>query len=144
MVNIFRSLIIDWLNFPDNIDFLINLDEKTKSIINNPILFLNKDSNKELIINTYIVKLMENNIESNLGLFELFILKQIHEIQIVFLVNGIHKYVISDAIKEINSKSIDNKYNKSKYITINLDLSEKSQYPNIIETIYWKSNTSDK
>ena len=29
--------------------------------------------------------------------------------------------------------------NKSKYICINLDIPEKTQYPNIIEIIYWKS-----
>jgi hypothetical protein len=143
IVNIFRSMIIDWLNVPDNIKYLTNLDSKTKSIINNPILYLNKDSNKEIIINTYIVKLMENNIESNLGLFELFILKQIHGIQIVILNNGILKYLISDSVKELNSKQVDNKYNQSKYICINLDISEKSQYPNIIEVIYWKDNNID-
>ena len=82
---------------------------------------------------------MENNIESNLGLFELFILKQIHEIPIVILINSIAKYFISESIKELNNKISDNKYNKFKYICINLDLSEKTQYPNIIESIYWKS-----
>lgn len=144
IINLFKSIIIDWLNIPDNIDFLINLDLKTKSIINNPILFMDKDSNKQLIINNYIVKLMENNIESNLGLFELFILKQIHQISIVVLINGIIKYFISDAIKEINEKTSENKYNKSKNICINLDLSEKSLYPSIVEVIYWKNIKNDK
>jgi hypothetical protein len=144
IINLFRSIIIDWLNIPDNIDYLINLDSKTKSIINNPILFMDKDSNKQLIINNYIVKLMENNIENNLGLFELFILKQIHQISIVILINGILKYFISDAIREINEKTSENKYNKSKYICINLDISEKSLYPNIVEVIYWKNIKNDK
>ncbi len=140
MVNLFRSIIIDWLNIPDNINFLTNLDEKTKSILNNPIVNLTKESNKILTINTYIVKLMNNNIESNLGLFELFILQQIHSIPIVILVNSIVKYFISDSIKELSSKSSENKYNKAKYICINLDIPEKTQYPNIIESIYWKSD----
>ncbi len=140
LVNLFRSIIIDWLNVPDNIIYLTELDEKTKTIINNPILYITKESNKELIINSYIVKLMDNSIETNFGLFELFILKQIHQIPIVIYTNGITKYFISDAIKEFSPKNQENKYNKSKYICINLDIPEKLPYPNVVETIYWKND----
>ena len=139
MINLFRSILIDWLNVPDNIDFLLDLDDKTKSIINNPILFMNKDSNKRLVINNYIVKLMDNNIEPNLGLFELFILKQIHDIPVIMMINGNLKYFINNSVKIIDDNASD-KYNKSKYITINLDIADKSNYPSIIEIIYWKNN----
>ncbi len=139
IINLFRSIIIDWLNVPDNINFLLDLDEKSKSILDNPILFMDKNSNKRLVINNYIVRLMESNVENNLGLFELFILKQIHDIPIVILINGNLKYFINNSVKIINDKSTD-KYNTSKYISINLDIPEKSNYPSIIEVIYWKNN----
>ena len=50
LINMFKSIIIDWLYLPSNIYFLYNLDDKIKNIFNNPIFdsahFLkNDDSN---------------------------------------------------------------------------------------------------
>ncbi len=138
-INLFRSLIVDWLNIPDNIKFLTEIDEKTKNIINNPILFLTPEDNARLVVNSYIVKLMKNNMESNLGLFELFILQQIHGIPIIMMINGNNKYYIGNSIKDIENK-VDSKYTNPEFITINLDIGEKNQYPSLIEVIYWKEN----
>ena len=65
---------------------------------------------------------MQNNIELNFGLFELFILYQIHEIPIVVMFNGNHKYIIKNSIKNIeNSIDETKKYSKSSNICINMD-----------------------
>jgi hypothetical protein len=147
LVNMFRSLIIDWLNIPNNIDLLINLDDKIKNIIKNKILFLNE--NNRVIINNYIVKFMDSNTENNLGLFELFILSNINSIPVVILVNNIVKYYINNnnIIDNINDNNLNIKNNEStnelKYlnrnnICINLDISNENIYPNIVEIIYYK------
>ncbi len=139
MINLFRSILIDWLNVPDNINYLIDLDSNTKKILNNSITNMNQDDNKRLIVNTYIVKLMQNNIESNFGLFELFILYQIHQIPIVVMFNGNYQYIIKDSIKNIeNTIDETKKYSKSTNICINMDVHELNQYPNMVEIIYWK------
>jgi hypothetical protein len=139
LINLFRSIIISWLNVPDNINFLLKLDSGTKKIINNPICNMTEDDNKRLIVNNYIVKLMQNNIENNFGIFELYILYQIHEIPILLLFNGNHKYIIKDSIKNIeNSIDESKKYSKSSNICINMDVVELNQYPNLVEIIYWK------
>jgi hypothetical protein len=114
MINLYRSIIIDWLNVPDNVEYLINLDSNTKKIISNPICGMNQDDNKRLIVNTYIVKLMQNNIEPNFGIFELFILYQIHQIPIIVMFNGNYQYVIKDSIKNIEN-TIDESKKYSKY-----------------------------
>lgn len=139
MINLFRSILIDWLNVPDNINYLINLDSNTKKILNNPITNMNQDDNKRLIVNTYIVKLMQNNIESNFGLFELFVLYQIHQIPIVVMFNGNYQYIIKDSVKNIeNTIDETKKYAKPSNICINMDVHELNQYPNMVEIIYWK------
>jgi hypothetical protein len=123
MINLYRSIIIDWLNVPDNVEYLINIDSNTKKIISNPICGMNQDDNKRLIVNTYIVKLMQNNIEPNFGIFELFILYQIHQIPIIVMFNGNYQYVIKDSIKNIeNTIDESKKYSKSSYICINMDV----------------------
>ena len=141
IVNLFRSLIIDWLNIPDNITELTELSENTKKLLSNPIVNIDlspdSSSNSKLIINNYIVKLMEKNIEDNFGFFELFIFNNIHKIPIVFIINGNPKYYIhKNDIKLIKSNT-DNYLNSSN-ICIGIDVNKDSRYPNIIETIYFK------
>jgi hypothetical protein len=142
LVNVFRSFIIDWLNIPNNINLLINLDDNTKNIIKNKILFI--EDNKRVVINNYIIKFMDSNIENNLGLFELFILNHINLIPIVIMINNNIKYIINkNMIKNIENEVIKNS-NESKYlnsdnICINLDISNENIYPNIVEIIYYKN-----
>ena len=138
LVNMFRSFIIDWLNVPNNINLLINLDDTSKNIIKNKILFI--EDNNRVIINNYIVKFMDSNTENNLGLFELFILNHINKIPIVIMINNIIKYYINNnAIKNIDSDINDeSKYLNNNNICINLDISNENIYPNIVEIIYYK------
>lgn len=138
IMNLFRSYIIDWLNIPSNIDLLLDLSENIKEIINNDILFINSKSNKKNIINNYIVRLMENNIENNLGLFELFIFNKIHKIPILLSINGVPTYIINDNIITLkNNKNID-KYSNKHNICINMDFNQNIKYPNILEIVYYK------
>ena len=141
MVNLFRSQIIDWLNIPDNIKLLLDLNENTKKIISSPILTVSSSQEitieTKLAINKYIVRLMEINTEDNLGLLELFILNNIHEIPIVILINGIPKYFISNDIKLIKSDNVS-KYLNSSNICIGLDINIDYKYPSNVEAIYYK------
>lgn len=141
IVNLFRSHIIDWLNIPDNIKYLTNLDDETKKIVSNQILELDIKAKKivenQLIINKYIVRLMENNIEENLGFMELLILNNIHNIPIVIFINGTPKYYIKENISKIKNEA-SNKYFSSSNINIGLDYNVDYKYPNTIETIYIK------
>jgi hypothetical protein len=141
IVNLFRSSIIDWLNIPKNIKYLTNLDNQTKELISNPIVNLDLNTKKsidcQLVINKYVVRLMENNIEENLGFMELLILNNIHNIPIVIFINGIQKYYIHKDIKHIKNNS-SNIYFSSSNINIGLDYNTDYKYPNIIETIYIK------
>jgi len=141
LVNLFRSIIVDWLNIPDNIKLLTNLSEDTKKLISNPIVNLDLGTKKtidnHLIINKYIVKLMESNIEENLGFMELFILNNIHNIPIVIFMNGIPKYYIHKNITTIKNES-GTKYFNSSNINISLDYNLDNKYPNLIESIYIK------
>ena len=137
LVNMFRSFIIDWLNIPNNISLLINLDDSIKNIIKNKILFI--EDNNRVVINNYIIKFMDSNTENNLGLFELFILNHINKIPIIILVNNIIKYYINNnSIKNINDINNDSKYLNNNNICINLDISNENIYPNIVEIIYYK------
>jgi hypothetical protein len=142
MVNLFRSLIIDWLNIPDNIKLLTELDPDVKKIIPNPIVNIDPNPkspiNSKLIINKYIVKLMEKNIEDNLGLLELFILNNIHQIPTVMILNGIPKYYINN--NEIKIIKGDNwqKYLNSSNICLSLEINKDAMYPNIAESVFYK------
>jgi hypothetical protein len=141
IVNLFRSLIIDWLNIPDNINLLVNLSDNTKKLLSNPIvnIDLSPDStqNSKLIINKYIVKLMEINIEDNFGFFELFIFNNIHNIPIVIIINGNPKYYLNrDDIKVI--KNNHDTFLISSNICIGVDVNTDSKYPNVVEAIYYK------
>ena len=136
LINLFRSLIIDWLNISENIEFLISLDNDTKEILNNPITDVNLDLNYLLIVNKYIIKLMENNIEDNFGFMELFILQNIHNIPIIIIVNGNPKYIFDKKqVKQINK---GDKYLNSSNICISLDINDNSKYPLLTESIYYK------
>jgi hypothetical protein len=135
LINIFRSLIIDWLNVPDNVILLLDLDKKSKNILNNKILFMEDTSNKKLIINQYIIFLMEKNTENNMGLFELFILNKIQKIPIVIMINNVQKYVIDNNIKLLADVNLDL---NSKVIYINLDISDTQHYPINVDVIYYK------
>lgn len=144
IVNLFRSLIIDWLNIPDNIKLLTNLSDDAKKIISNPIVYLGNNesysdtsTNSKLIINKYIVKLMESNTENNLGFLELFILNNIHDIPVVVIVNGIAKYFIDNSIKNIKIDNAD-KYLNSSNICIGMDINPSIKYPSLVESIYYK------
>ena len=142
MVNLFRSLIIDWLNIPDNIKLLTELDPDVKKIIPNPIVNIDPNPkspiNSKLIINKYIVKLMEKNIEDNLGLLELFILNNIHQIPTVMILNGIPKYYINNnGIKIIKGDNWQ-KYLNSSNICLSLEINKDAMYPNIAESVFYK------
>jgi len=143
IINLFRSLIIDWLNIPDNLEILISLDINSKKLISNSILNIDLKNNSndvnKLIINKYIVKLMEKNTEDNLGLLELFILNNIHQIPIVIIINGIPKYFINSEIKIIKTDNYS-KYLNSSNICIGVDLDIQNRYPNTIESVYYKNN----
>jgi hypothetical protein len=136
IINIFRSLIIDWLNIPDNVDLLENLDDKTKSILKHKLLFVDNRLNKRILINTYIIELMEKSKESNLGLLEVFILNKIHNISICYMINGAGKYFINNKIIEI--KNNDSQYQKSENICINIELHSGTSYPYAADIIYYK------
>ena len=141
IVNLFRSLIIDWLNIPDNINLLINLPNNTKKLLSNPIVYIDlspeSTSNSKLIINKYIVKLMEKNIEDNFGFFELFIFNNIHNIPIVIIINGLAEYYFNRGdIKII--KTDNNTFLSSSNICIGIDVNTDSKYSNFVEAIYYK------
>jgi hypothetical protein len=146
-------MIIDWLNIPNNILTLLECSDKEKEIINSKIMFINYIENKNndnvkgiintenrLVINKYIISLIENNKENNMGLFELFILNHIHNIPIVLLINGIVKYYINKG--RINKYSSDNEENEkllnSNNICINMNFGSNLSYPNVINVIYHK------
>ena len=141
LVNMFRAFIIDWLNIPNNISLLMNLNDNAKNIIKNKILFVENKNNK-IVINNYIINFMESTTENNLGLFELFVLYHIHKIPIVILINNNLKYLINNNINtfdDLNSNSNnESKYLNSNNICINLDISNQNVYPNIVEIIYYK------
>lgn len=140
IINLFRSMIIDWLNVPDNIYLLTNLDIETKNFIKDPIVFSDGSSNQKLIINNFIIRLMENSTENNLGLFELFIINKIHNIPIIILVNGVATYYINEHIAKFDPNDSDkDKYLSDKNICINLDVDRENQYPALVEVIYYKN-----
>ena len=153
LINLFRSMIIDWLNIPSNITKLLECSDKEKEIINNKIMFINNIENKNndkvkgiintenrLVINKYIIGLIENNKENNMGLFELFILNKIHNIPIVLLINGIVKYFINKGhINKYSSNDEENeKLLNSNNICINMNFGSNLNYPNVVNVIYHK------
>jgi hypothetical protein len=135
IINIFRSQIIDWLNIPDNIDMLENLDDESKNILKNNLLFVDNKTNKRIFINTYIIELMEKDKENNLGLLEIFILNKIHNIPVCLYINGNPKFFIDDKVREINDLEIKN---KSSIICINAELHTGTSYPYAVDIIYYK------
>jgi len=90
LLNMFKSLIIDWLNIPDNVSLLNSLDNQTSKIMGD----IASETITTKKINSYIINLMENPIESNNGIFELFILNNIHNIKIILMINGEPRYQI--------------------------------------------------
>ena len=134
-INIYRSLIVDWLHNVNNIDLLHNLPESEKLILNNDIIF-NIDNNS---INKYIISLMNMHIEENYGLFELFIMHKIHNIPIVIIINDFITYYINNSITKINHKKINpDNYLNSKNICISIALINEIQYPSHVDIIYYK------
>jgi len=149
LINMFKAIIIDWLNLPSNIYFLYNLDESIKSIINNPIFdsaqFIKNDilissyeTQRRLIINKYIISIIDNNLETNYGLLELFILNKIHLIPIVLLFNGVPTYFIDNKIIIIDNKDESKNYLISKNICINMEFNQNSSYPFMVDVLYYK------
>lgn len=148
LVNLFRSLIIDWLNVPDNVKLLSEMDDKTKKILKNNVVNVDVkltrgkehtySNEHKLIINKYIVKLMESTIEDNFGLFELVVLNNIHHIPIVMIVNGIPKYLISDNKIIVIEQTEQTKYLTHEHICIGIDMNIGEKYPNAIESVYYK------
>ena len=132
LVNLFNSLIIDWLNINSNIDMLLLLDNENKELLKNSLLL---DGNVKQAVDKYIISLVNNNKEKNLGLLELFIINHIHNIPICVSVNGNLKYYINNnnIKKETNEKYL-NKYN----ICINFEQLSKDNYPENVEIIYYK------
>lgn len=153
LINLFRSMIIDWLNIPGNVINLLECSDKEKEIINNKIMFINNIENKNndkvkgvmntenrLIINKYIIGLIENNKENNMGLFELLVLNHIHNIPTVLLINGIVKYYINKGhVNKYTSNDEDNeKLLNSNNICINMNFGSNLSYPNVVNVIYNK------
>ena len=136
-INIFRSNIIDWLNIPSNIDYLINLNEDTKKILNN-IITNSKNLAENIlknVINKYITNLMTEIIEFNFGIFELFILSHIYvNYPICLLFNSNIKYYMNQNIIETNNNS----YLTNKNICINLEQIDNNVLAKHIEIIYYK------
>lgn len=139
LINLFRSLIIDWVNNPSNLETIDDLDNNTKKLLGDSI-FVNNSVNK-IKINKYIVQLMDNNIEKNYALFELYILNKIHKIPIVIIINGNPTYYFNDNIELLDKNNYDNnnKLLNSNNICIELDFSIKEDnYPSVVEIIYYK------
>jgi hypothetical protein len=135
LINKFRTQIIDWFNIPDNIKELENLDDDTKKILKNKLLFVDNKLNKRIFINSYIIRLMEKEKEENLGLLELFIINKIHNIPICFGINGSPTYFIDNKITLIDDPT---EFLNSKNICINIELHSGSSYPYAVDIIYYK------
>jgi hypothetical protein len=141
IINIFRSLIIDWFNIPDNVELLENLDDESKQILKNKILYTNNRTNKHLLINNYIIELMERTTETNFGLLELFILNNIHDIPICIMLNNIPTYYLDKQIIKISDSTKNyKKYQNSNVICINAEIHSGSNYPYAVDIIYYKKN----
>ena len=136
LLDIFRSLIIDWLNIKDNINLLNSLDSITKKYIKNKYIDENITRKQ---INNYIINIMENPIEENDGLFELFILNNIHGIKIILMTNGEPKYQI-DKNKIITLKNIKDysSYLTKNNLCINIDRGINNKSINTVESLYYK------
>ena len=136
-LNLFRSYIIDWLNIDGNLNKLAIIDNDTKKYINNEIIN-NINAKNSNLINSFIVKFMENDLEFNYALFELYILNDIHKISIVLSINNVITYTIEDGkILKIKNNNYEN-YLNSNNICINLQLIDDKQYPSIVEIYYYK------
>lgn len=135
LLNMFKASIIDWLNIPDNIDLLNSLDNQTSKILGN-IMSDKVDSKK---INSYIINLMENPIETNNGLFELFILNNIHKIKITLMENGEPKYQIDNKkISPIKITADFSQYLNSSNLCVNIDHGINNKTINLVESVYYK------
>ena len=137
-INIFRSLIIDWLNDINNLKILAKLSEKEKGLLMNNIVY-NTDNDNIFIINNYIVELMEKTTENNFGLFELYILNQIHKVPITISMNDFVSFSIDNGIVKLEHDKIvsDNYLNKDR-ICVSLSVPNENQYPTSIEIFYYK------
>jgi hypothetical protein len=136
LLDIFKSLIIDWLNVSGNIDIINSLDETTKNNIKNKFIFDKIDKGK---INNYVINLMENPIEENNGLFELLILNNIHKITIILMTNGEPKFQIhNNKVTSIKNNKDYSNYLSSSNLCINIDHGINNKSINIVESIFHK------
>ena len=81
---------------------------------------------------------MEKNIEENIGLLELLILNNIHDIPIIIIINGVPKYFVENNNIKIIKSDNSSKYLNQSYICIGIELNNDSNYPSVIESIYYK------
>ena len=127
-LNLFRTVIIDWLNIAENIYYLRDLPDETKKLLK--IEFFNTQKK----INEWIIGLIKDSVDDNFGLLELFILNKFHKIPIVVLLNNLPKYLIDNNIVITDNDEYLNK----KHICINLEQITKNNIPHSIEIIYYK------
>ena len=82
---------------------------------------------------------MDKTTENNLGLFELYVLNQIHKVPITISINDFVTYSIDNGIELLNHDKIkqDDYLNKNR-ICISLNLPNEKHYPTSIEIIYYK------
>jgi GTPase SAR1 family protein len=110
----------------------------TANFIKNDVLVASYETQRRLIINKYIISIIDNNLETNYGLLELFILNKIHLIPIVLLFNGVPTYYIDNKIIEIDNKDEKTNYLISKNICINMEFNQNSSYPFMVDVLYYK------
>lgn len=135
LINRFVIQIIDWLNIPDNIDFLINLDENIKNIINEKFIFIINKSNYKDFVNDYTIKLIENKKNENIDLLTLLIMNVLHNIPICIFINDEPSFYINNqTIIKINNNK---EYLNSSNICINIDTSTHN-IPVSFNVIYFK------
>jgi hypothetical protein len=134
--NYFKSLVIDWLQDPNN----------TKEIKENIYKYMEVKKKSKDYINDYIIKLGNDmNIHTNC-MVELYILNKIEKIPIIIYDdNDILIYVFNNGIaynyyeNKHKSKEVDKLLeNKNKYITLKFTFISNKTIPDDIESIYYK------
>jgi hypothetical protein len=135
LLNIFKSQMIDWLNVSDNIEMLNSVDNQTSKFLGN----ITQEKLDIKRVNLYVINLMENPIENNNGIFELFILNNIHKIKVILMINGEPKYQIDNKkISLIKITSDFSQYLNSSNLCINIDHGINNKTINMIESAYFK------
>jgi len=138
MVNLCRSIIIDWLNIQTNIDRLLEMN--LSEFIYNKIVSMKKNNFNRNIVNEYIIELIEKYQDKDFGIFELLILNDIHKIPITLSLNGNAKYYINDLKIRIIKSTDDDDYNKflnTETICINLICDIEKRYVSSVESFYF-------